>query len=102
MRTKTRQDWNVGSTVKVGFMTLVVKAKLANSEHLLTNAAGTKLYHQTPYNGVQSLDLLEARELLAANSWSAKLEADRLIERARIDAAAVVAINDMLFGAAAA
>jgi hypothetical protein len=102
MTSKTRQDWNIGATVKVGFLTLVVKSKLPNSEHLLTNVAGTKLYHQTPYNGVLSVDLLEARELLAASAWAAKTEAERLIERARIDAAAVVAINDMLFSAVAA
>jgi len=102
MRTKTRQDWAVGSTVKVGFMTLVVKARLTNSEHLLANAAGDKLYHQTPYSGVLSVSVLEARELLAAASWDAKVQAERLIAESRASAAAVVAINDMLFAAVAA
>lgn len=100
--TKSKQDWNVGSTVKVGFLTLVVKAQLANSEHVLANVAGTKLYHQTPYNGVQAVSLLEARELLAAAAWSAKQLADRMIEKARSDSAAVAAINDLLFPVCAA
>ena len=85
MITKTKQNWQVGATVKVGFLTLVVKAAVATpgdfqpDAYILANQAGTQLYKFVPHNGVQKIDVSEARELLA--------EAER--HAARIAAAAI-------------
>ena len=49
MITRTKQSWEVGQTVKSGFMTLTVKAKIATpgdglpDAYILINAAGTQL-----------------------------------------------------------
>ncbi|MCK4121365.1 hypothetical protein HFK83_03135 [Ralstonia pseudosolanacearum] len=85
MITKTKQNWQVGATVKVGFLTLVVKAAVATpgdfqpDAYILVNLAGTQLYKFVPHNGVQKIDVSEARELLA--------EAER--HAARVAAAAI-------------
>ena len=71
MITKTKQNWQVGATVKVGFLTLIVKAAVATpgdfqpDAYILANQAGTQLYKFVPHNGVQKIDVSEARELLA-------------------------------------
>ncbi len=81
----SRQDYSVGSTVRVGFMTLVVKASLPRGEYILANGAGTQLYHQVPYNGAASITPAEAAALLAARdaeAVSAKVKASRVDARA--------------------
>jgi len=100
---KTRQAWDIGATVKVGFLTLVVKAAIATpgdylpDAYILVNQAGTQLYKFVPHNGVEKIDPLKARELIA----DAKLRAERLataaIEKAQRDATATAAINDLIF-----
>lgn len=59
MITKTKQDWSVGSWVKVGFMTLKVEAARAEKDFLpdiytLVSANG-KRYEFTPYNGLSAI-----------------------------------------------
>ncbi|CAJ0698684.1 hypothetical protein [Ralstonia holmesii] len=94
MISKTKQDWQVGATVKVGFLTLVVKAAVPTpgdfqpDAYILTNTAGSQLYMFVPHNGVRKIDVAEARELLA--------EAEQ--QAARIAAAAIkkaAAANDI-------
>ena len=82
MITKTKQNWQVGATVKVGFLTLVVKAEVATlgdfapDAYILANQAGTQLYKFVPHNGVQKIDVSEARELMAeAKAYAARLAA---------------------------
>jgi len=64
--TKTKQNWTVGQTVKVGFMSLVVRAAIATpgdglpDVYFLTNIAGTKLYEFVPHQGLQSVTVEEA------------------------------------------
>ena len=88
MITKTKQNWQVGATVKVGFLTLVVKAAVATpgdfapDAYILANQAGTQLYKFVPHNGVQKIDVSEARELMAeAKAYAARL-ADAAIKKA--------------------
>lgn len=56
---KTKQDWQVGATVKVGFLALVVMASVATpgdykpDAYVLANAAGDKFYVFVPHNGLQ-------------------------------------------------
>jgi len=57
MITKTKQDWSVGKTVKVGFLTLeVVKAKATPGDYLpdayLLKSAKGDHYEFVPHNGL--------------------------------------------------
>jgi len=67
MITKTRQNWTAGQTVKVGFLSLVVKAAIATpgdylpDAYILANLAGTQLYHFIPHNGLEKIDASEVR-----------------------------------------
>lgn len=80
MITNSKQNWNVGCTVRVGFHTLIVKAAIetpgdyAPDAYILTNMAGTQLYKFVPHNGLQKIDAAEV---------TAMLETQKLIEFAR-------------------
>ena len=50
MITKTKQDWSIGNSVRVGFLTLKVVA-IVGHEYILESAKGIK-YSFTPYNGL--------------------------------------------------
>jgi hypothetical protein len=83
----SKQNWTVGSTVKVGFLTLVVKAAIATpgdglpDVYCLANVAGTKLYEFTPHKGLRSVTVDEAAEQVA--DLRAKLERTAASEAAR-------------------
>ena len=89
MITKTKQNWTIGQTVKIGFMSLVVKAAVATpgdylpDAYILTNVAGTQLYKFVPHNGVQKIDVDEARIIVSeakrAEAMKAKTAVDQLI-----------------------
>lgn len=55
------QVWEVGETVKVGFLTLRVTAKVptpgdfAPDAYLLTDKTGQKKYRFVPHNGLQRI-----------------------------------------------
>jgi hypothetical protein len=86
MINKTKQNWTPGQTVKIGFMTLVVKAAVATpgdslpDAYILTNAAGTQLYKFVPHNGVE-ISVDEARELMASAERHAARIAAQIIAR---------------------
>jgi len=71
MITKTKQNWTVGNTVRVGFLTLVVKAAIATpgdflpDAYILTSVAGDKLYKFVPHNGLESITVTQVRSLMA-------------------------------------
>jgi hypothetical protein len=65
----SKQAWEVGETVKVGFMSLRVLAKVATpgnylpDQYALTNADGTRFYRFVPHNGCERVgSLAEAME----------------------------------------
>ena len=66
----SKQNWQAGATVKVGFMSLVVKAAVATpgdylpDAYILTNQTGTQLYKFVPHNGLEKIDVAEAKEML--------------------------------------
>ena len=68
----SKQNWQVGATVKVGFLSLVVKAAIATlgdylpDAYILANQAGTQLYKFVPHNGLEKIDVAEAKEMLAS------------------------------------
>ena len=104
MITKTRQAWTAGSTVKVGFLNLVVKAAIATpgdylpDAYILANQAGTQLYKFVPHSGVQKISAVEAQGLLAEQEEAAARATYLAMQKAKRDADAIVAINDLLFG----
>lgn len=69
MVTNSKQIWEVGEAVKVGFLTLIVCAKVATpgdflpDAYALTNKAGTAFYRFVPHNGLARCEsLAEAME----------------------------------------
>lgn len=70
---KTRQKWEAGEVVSVGFMKLVVKAAVATpgdyapDAYILANMAGSQLYRFVPHNGLTKItqDEIEAGEIYA-------------------------------------
>ena len=56
------QQWEVGQTVKVGFLQLTVR-QIIGSTYVLTNRAGDKLYAFEPYTGCRAITADEVREL---------------------------------------
>lgn len=103
MVSNSKQNWTVGSTVKVGFLSLTVVAAVATpgdyapDAYILANAAGTQLYRFVPHNGLQKLSLLEARELVA----EAKAHADRIaaaaITKAKQHGHTIEQLNELIF-----
>lgn len=63
----SKQNWAVGQTVKVGFLSLVVRGAITTpgdslpDVYFLTNIAGTKCYEFTPHNGCRSVSLEEVQ-----------------------------------------
>lgn len=103
MITRTKQDWTIGSTVKVGFLSLIVKAAVATpgdfapDAYILVNKAGTQLYKFVPHNGIEKISSVEARELIAdACIYTDKLAAAAL-NRAQEGAKAIAEINAIIF-----
>ena len=70
MVTNSTQNWQVGATVKVGFLSLVVKAAIATpgdylpDAYIMSNQAGTQLYKFVPHNGLKRIDVSAAKEML--------------------------------------
>jgi hypothetical protein len=101
MNTKTRQAWIPGQTVKVGFLSLVVKAQLAATgdglpgAFILTNAAGTQLYRSIPFNGVEKISAIEATALLAAQEEAAARATFRALQKAKADALRAAEISTL-------
>ena len=61
MITNTKQDWSIGSTVKVGFLTLKVLSVRAEHDYLpdiytLENLKGDKQYEFIPHNGLTRIN----------------------------------------------
>ena len=62
----SKQTWEVGEAVKVGFLTLIVCAKIATpgdfapDAYAMTTAKGDKFYRFVPHNGLTRYDSLRA------------------------------------------
>ncbi|MDE4918584.1 hypothetical protein ACUXAV_000683 [Cupriavidus metallidurans] len=104
MITKSKQAWEVGQAVNVGFLKdLTVVAKVATPRdfapdaYVLANKTATQLYKFVPHNGIEKVSLLEARELIA----DAKAHADRVAAKAIAQASeasrTIAALNEAIF-----
>lgn len=84
----SKQKWQVGATVKVGFMSLVVKAAIATpgdylpDAYILVNHAGKQLYKFVPHNGLEKIDVAEAKEMMEQAERHAAKVAAKAIEKA--------------------
>ncbi|MDE2254168.1 MAG: hypothetical protein KGL42_07895 [Betaproteobacteria bacterium] len=102
MISNSKQSWEVGQAIRVGFMHLVVRAKVLTpgdykpDAYILSNTAGTQLYKAVPYNGVQKISATEARELMADAERCAACLAATVMDKARADARAMAEINALL------
>lgn len=101
--TTTKQAWEIGQTVKVGFLSgLVVKAKIVSlgdfgqMGYILQR--NDNLYKFVPHGGLERLTFSEARELVAESK--AVLERRAAIAAAEaMQSASAKAQIDALFGA---
>ncbi|MGA7781129.1 MAG: hypothetical protein WCA85_25945 [Paraburkholderia sp.] len=99
----SKQSWEVGSTVKVGFLSLTVKAAIATpgdfapDAYILVNAKGTQFYKFVPHNGVEKIDAIEARELIADAWVRTDKVAAAAVQRAQDSAKAIAEINAVIF-----
>lgn len=66
MINRSKQAWEVGETVRVGFLTLRVLAKQATpgdyrpDAYVLTNARADRWYRFVPHFGLQSFNSMQA------------------------------------------
>jgi hypothetical protein len=95
MSRNSKQDWTVGQTVRVGFMSLGVVAALEAAgdgnpgAYILTN--GTQLYSFVPHNGVskitdeQAVEMCEeSKRISAARAARAQAQVARVSENATV------------------
>ena len=96
------QQWQPGQQVRVGFLTLTVRATIATpgdgmpDVYLLSNAAGTQLYRFVPHHGVEKVDVDEARAILAAARRCAEHARTATAAKAQADARSAAAIAHLL------
>lgn len=103
MQSKARkQDWSVGATVKVGFLTLTVIAKIPTpgdfkpDAYVLASATKGTFYEFVPHNGLNKIDADEARELIAEGKRIAEQRAAAAVAKASASAAHAAVIAEML------
>jgi len=90
---KSKQDWTVGQTVRVGFLSLVVVAGLEATgdgnpgAYILTN--GTQLYSFVPHNGLSKITdeqavamCEESKRITAARAARAQAKVARVASNA--------------------
>lgn len=88
MITRTQQNWTPGKPIKVGFLSLIVKAAIPTpgdylpDAYVLSNVAGTQLYKFVPHNGLEKISAAEARDLVDAGIRHTVAVAQEVIERA--------------------
>lgn len=100
MITKSEQDWTVGNSVKVGFLTLSVLAVIPTPGDSKPDAyvlASSKAFYEfVPHNGLNKITERAALDLIAAGKAAAKRQADAAIQQAAARAAHTAAINRLV------
>lgn len=92
-----KQNWAVGSMVKVGFLCLVVKAAVATpgdylpDAYILANKEGTQLYRFVPHNGLVKISADEAKEMLELSEKVAMAMAKKAMNKA-VEASKISAV----------
>lgn len=89
MITNSKQQWEVGQTVRAGFVSAVIKAKCFTPGdglpdlYVCTNVSGDKLYSFVPYHGLTRITADEAQAAMDVHRRHAERIANGAIERAR-------------------
>lgn len=100
---KAMQDWAAGSTVKVGFLTLKVIAKVATPGDFKPDAyvlsSATAFYSFVPHNGLTKITAGEAADLVAEGKRIAAQQAAAAISKASATAAHAAAVELLLAAA---
>lgn len=105
MQTKAKQDWSVGATVKVGFLSLTVVAKVPTpgdfkpDAYVLASATKGTFYEFVPHNGLNKIEAHEARELVAEGRRVAEQQAAAVITRASASAAHAAEVTNLMAAA---
>ena len=94
MISTSRQQWTPGQQVRVGFLTLTVRAAVATpgdfapDAYILTNGAGTQAYKFVPHRGLEKIGPSEAAALIADQDARTRREALQVMAKAKADAEA--------------
>jgi hypothetical protein len=100
MITKSKQNWTVGATVKVGFLSLTVVAVVATPGDFKPDAyvlsSKTAFYEFVPHNGLNKIEAFEARELIAEGKRVAAEQAAAALTKASVTAAHAALVAEMV------
>ncbi len=84
----SKQSWEVGNTVRAGFMTVTIKSKCFTPGdglpdlYICANASGDKLYAFIPHNGCTRITPDEARDAIVVH----RRHTERLAAQASVKA----------------
>jgi hypothetical protein len=100
MITKSKQAWEVGQTVKVGFVSgLEVMAKVATPGDYAPDAyilcRNEQLYKFVPHNGLEKVSIDEVRDLMARAKAYAERCAASALSKASDSARKIAEINNL-------
>jgi hypothetical protein len=100
MITKSKQAWEIGQTVKVGFLSgLVVMTKIATPGDYAPDAyilrRNEQLYKFVPHNGLEKISIDEARDLMAKAKAHAERCASAAVAKASDSARKSSEINNL-------
>tara|TARA_R110000796_G_scaffold115697_1_gene227853 strand:- start:161 stop:451 length:291 start_codon:yes stop_codon:yes gene_type:complete len=95
MITKSKQVWQVGSSVKVGFVSDLMVVAIAGGTYILSK--NTQIYSFVPHYGLSKIDIDEARNIISiANDVAARKES-MAISKASDSASHALLIKDLMF-----
>lgn len=89
MINNSKQNWSVGQTVRVGFMSLNVRKAIptpddgAPDAYILSNQSGDQLYAFVPHNGCRRITQDEASNMIHQANSHAKAVTEAAIAKAK-------------------
>lgn len=103
MINRSKQAWTVGSTVKVGFMSLTVLAIVATPGDFKPDAyvltSKDAFYSFVPHNGLNRIDVYEAQDLINEARRQASLQAAAAVAKASATAAHAAVVANLMAAA---
>ena len=100
MINRSKQNWAVGATVKVGFLSLTVIAVVATPGDFKPDAyvlsSKTAFYEFVPHNGLNKINADEARALISDGKRIAEQQGAAAIAKASATAAHAALVSALL------
>jgi hypothetical protein len=100
MINRSKQDWTVGNTVKVGFLSLTVLAVVPtpgdSKPDAYVLASKTAFYEFVPHNGLNRIEASDAQDLINEGCRQAGLQAAAAVAKASVSAAHAALIHSMV------